>query len=137
MDDFLLACKEILAYILTPATFFGAGGGLVRAMRRRGDVKQIAAEMAGGILVANMVFPIVAEHLPKPWHYTVFFLVGWGGIEMVGWAYQSAVEFLRLWALRRAGLTVEDLDHLRHSDAFRDGDKPQRHERPHTDEEQN
>lgn len=116
MDEFITALKECGKLALTPATVFGAGGGLIRAIRRRGSWKQVTTEMLGGVFVANMLFPVVATHLPPAWHYTAFFLVGWGGIEMVGWAYTSAAEFVRLWALRKAGLTVDELERLRHSD---------------------
>ena len=121
MDDLITALKECGKLALTPATVFGAGGGLIRAIRRRGSWKQISTEMLGGVFVANMLFPVVEAHLPAAWHYTAFFLVGWGGIEMVGWAYTSSAEFIRLWALRKAGLTVDELERLRRSD------DPQRH----------
>ena len=111
------ALKECAKLALTPATVFGAGGGLIRAIRRRGSWKQVVTEMLGGVVVANVLFPVAEAYLPPAWHYTAFFLVGWGGIEMVGWAYTSAAEFVRLWALRRAGLTVEELERLRHSDS--------------------
>lgn len=90
MNDLKTLLETLLSWLLLPATIFGAGGAAVRAMRNGKGLKQVLAETAGGVLVSNMLGPVIAEHTPTHWHYTLFFLAGFGGLEFVGRIYEAA-----------------------------------------------
>lgn len=89
MSEEVTWLEKMLAYILLPATFWGAAGALTRSIRTRKNWKHWFFEMLGGVLSANMVMPLVVEYAATRWHYTLFFLVGWGGLELMGRLYES------------------------------------------------
>ena len=90
MDSITELIDRILALLLLPATFYGAGGAL---MRRRGkSVKQSLVELASGAFTANMMQGVIADYAPHTWQPVCFFLVGWGGLELVGRVYESAAK---------------------------------------------
>lgn len=94
MDNLRQALDMALAWLLLPATLFGAGGAAICAMRKGKCRRQVVLEGVGGILIANMAGPLITLHAPEQWHYTLYFLVGWGGLEGVGRLYEAAVSGL-------------------------------------------
>ena len=93
MDSFPLL-DRILAWVFLPATLYGAGGALINARRSGKSIPQTIAEAVGGAVTANVVMPLVQDFAPERWHYTLFFLVGWGGLEAVGRLYGAALSAL-------------------------------------------
>lgn len=87
ITDFL---DKLLAVTLGSATLYGAGGAFMHARRKGKPLRQTALEVAGGAITANMLCPLVQDTAPERWHYTLFFLVGWGGLELVGRLYEAA-----------------------------------------------
>lgn len=94
MSEEITWLEKILAYVLLPATFWGAAGALTRSIKLRKSWKLWVFEMLGGVLTANMVYPLIAEHVDDEWHYTLFFLVGWGGLELIGRLYEASASAL-------------------------------------------
>ena len=107
MESFKQAFESFLAWLLLPATIYGAGGAVFRAIRKGRNWKQVAFEAGGGVLVANMLGPVIAGHAPEQWQYTLYFLVGWGGLEGVGRLYETCVAGLqkRLQASMENGIS--------------------------------
>ena len=94
MSEEITWLEKILAYVLLPATFWGAAGALTRSIKLRKSWKLWFFEMLGGVLTANMVYPLIAERVDDKWHYTLFFLVGWGGLELIGRLYEVSASAL-------------------------------------------
>lgn len=94
MSEEITWLEKILVYVLLPATFWGAAGALTRSIKLRKSWKLWVTEMLGGMLTANMVYPLIAEHVDVKWHYTLFFLVGWGGLELIGRLYEVSASAL-------------------------------------------
>ena len=94
MSEELNWLEKILVCLLLPATFWGAAGALTRSIRMRKNWKHWLFEMMGGVLSANMVCPLVVERVNEQWHYTLFFLVGWGGLELMGRLYEACATAL-------------------------------------------
>lgn len=94
MSEEITWLEKTLAYILLPATFWGAAGALTRSVKLRKSRKLWVFEMLGGMLTANMVYPLIAEYVDAKWHYTLFFLVGWGGLELIGRLYEASASAL-------------------------------------------
>lgn len=94
MSEEITWLEKILAYVLFPATFWGAAGALTRSIRTRKNWKLWVTEMLGGVLTANMVCPLIVEHVDDKWHHTLFFLVGWGGLELIGRLYEASASAL-------------------------------------------
>ena len=94
MSEEITWLEKILAYVLLPATFWGAAGALTRSIKLRKSWKLWVFEMLGGVLTANMVCPLIAEYVDDKWHYTLFFLVGWGGLELIGRLYEASASAL-------------------------------------------
>ncbi|MDL2317185.1 hypothetical protein LJC59_08990 [Desulfovibrio sp. OttesenSCG-928-A18] len=87
MDSLTDIIDRVLAWLLLPATFYGAGGALMHAGRKGRNLRKTLIEIIGGAITANMVCPLVQDYSPEQLHYTLFFLVGWGGLELVGRLY--------------------------------------------------
>lgn len=94
MSEEITWLEKILAYVLLPATFWGAAGALTRSIRLRKSWKLWFFEMLGGVVTANMVCPLIQSETPEKWHYTLFFLVGWGGLELIGRLYEVSASAL-------------------------------------------
>lgn len=97
MDGVVDFLNECLAVVLLPATLYGAGGAVMHARSRGKPLRQSFFEVLGGALTANMLCPIVSDYAPANWHYTLFFFVGWGGLEFVGRSYEA---FAKSWERR-------------------------------------
>lgn len=94
MQEFTTLTDRILAWLFLPATLYGAGGAVMRAVRKGKTWTQTLFEAGGGILVANMLGPLIKGHTPVNWHYTLYFLAGWGGLEGVSRLYEAVVSGL-------------------------------------------
>lgn len=94
MEEFRNFGEHLLAWVFLPATLLGAAGGIMGAVKRRKSWKQIIFEGAGGMILSNVVYPLVAEYAPPEWHYSLFFLVGWGGVQGVGHFYEVVTSAL-------------------------------------------
>lgn len=93
-DEWREILERGLAWLLMPATIYGAGGAIINAARSGKNWKQVCFEGAGGVVAANMVGPLITAHSPETWHYTLYFFVGWGGLELVGRIYEAGVSAL-------------------------------------------
>ena len=94
MDSITELIDRILTLLLLPATLYGAGGALMHARRRGKPIRQSFVEVIGGSFTAHMLTPVVVSYVPDVWHSVVFFLVGWGGLELVGRVYEAAAKGL-------------------------------------------
>ena len=94
MDSIMDYLDKLLAIVLIPATFHGAGGAFMHARRKGKPLRQTAIEVVGGAITANMLCPLVQDLTPDKWHYTLFFLVGWGGLELVSRLYEATAQSL-------------------------------------------
>ncbi|MDL2315493.1 hypothetical protein LJC59_00220 [Desulfovibrio sp. OttesenSCG-928-A18] len=103
MDSATEILDRILAWLLLPATLYGAGGALMHAGRKKQPVRKTIVELTGGAITANMVCPLVQHYTPEQMHYTLFFLVGWGGLELVGRLYEAIAAALEARIRRRLG----------------------------------
>ena len=92
MDNLTGFLDRVLGWLLLPATLYGAGGALLRYGRKDKPARQTVAEVFGGALIANVVCPLVQDMTPEKWHFTCFFLVGWGGLELIGRAYEALAQ---------------------------------------------
>lgn len=93
--------ERILQFALLPASLYGAGGALMHSTRKGRSIGQALMEVVGGVVTANMVCPLIQSETPEKWHYTLFFLVGWGGLELVGRIYEAAVCALERYIHRK------------------------------------
>ncbi|MDL2267192.1 hypothetical protein LJC46_04295 [Desulfovibrio sp. OttesenSCG-928-G15] len=66
----------------------------MHARRKGRPIRQTIVSVFGGVITTNMLSPIVYANSPEAWHYTLFFLVGWGGLELVDRLYESAAQGL-------------------------------------------
>ena len=103
MDAIRQALDTFLSWLLLPPTLYGAGGAMLRAARTGRSWKQIGLETLGGVVVANMVGPLLSVHAPEHWHGTLYFLAGWGGLELVAWGYELAVKMAEARVHKRIG----------------------------------
>lgn len=103
MDSIRQALDTMIAWLLLPATLYGAGGAMLRAARTGRSWKQIGLETLGGVIVANMVGPLLSVHAPEHWHGTFYFLAGWGGLELVAWGYELAVKMAEVRLHKKLG----------------------------------
>lgn len=94
MDSLNEFLDRALAMLFGSATIYGAGGALLNARRKGKSPAQTVSEVLGGALTANIVMPLVQEYAPEKFHYTLFFLVGWGGLELVGRLYEAFAQAL-------------------------------------------
>ena len=93
--------ERALQFVLLPASLYGAGGALMHSARKGRSIPQALLEVVGGVVTANMVCPLIQAETPEKWHYTLFFLVGWGGLELVGRIYEAAVCALERYIQRK------------------------------------
>ena len=93
--------ERLLQFFLLPASLYGAGGALMHATRKGRTLGQALIEVVGGVATANMVCPLIQAETPEKWHYTLFFLVGWGGLELVGRLYEAGVCALERYIQRK------------------------------------
>ena len=103
METIRQAFDTLLSWLLLPPTLYGAGGAMLRASRTGRKWKQIVLETIGGVIVANMVGPLLSVHAPEHWHGTLYFLAGWGGLELVAWGYEQAVRIAEARLHHRLG----------------------------------
>lgn len=94
MQDNPTVLERLLQMLFLPACLYGAGGALLHSARKGRTLPQTAFEVLGGIITANMICPLVQDMTPESWHYTLFFLIGWGGLEVVSRLYEAVVSAL-------------------------------------------
>ena len=94
---------SVLLWLTSHPSLYGAGGAMLRATRTGRSWKQIVTETLGGVFVANMIGPLLSEHAHAHWHATLYFIAGWGGLELVAWAYDQAVKTAELRLRSRFG----------------------------------
>lgn len=103
MDSITEFFDRLLALVLLPATLYGAVGAFMQARRNKKPARQTIIEVIGGTITANMLSPLVQDVTPDRWHYTLFFLVGWGGLELVGRLYEVTAKALEARIARKLG----------------------------------
>ena len=103
MDSITELFDKLLALVLLPATLYGAGGAFMQARRSKKPARQTIIEVFGGTITANMLSPLVQDFTPEKWHYTLFFLVGWGGLELVGRLYEVGARSLEQRIAQKIG----------------------------------
>ena len=103
MDSLRQALDSLFSWLVLPATIYGAGGAMLRAARTGRSWRQIIFETVGGVTVANMLGPLISKHAPENWHASMYFLAGWGGLELVGWAYELTLRITARRIERRFG----------------------------------
>lgn len=108
MDSISNLLDRALAVIFGSASIYGAGGALISARRKGKGLPQTLMEVLGGALTANIVMPLVQEYAPEKFHYTLFFLVGWGGLELVGRLYEAFAQALE--DRIRRGVRAKDIE---------------------------
>lgn len=92
MDSITDLLERLLALAFGSATLYGAGGAFMHARRKGKPLRQTVMKVMGGAITTNMLSPLVQECTPEKWHYTLFFLIGWGGlVELVGRLYEASV----------------------------------------------
>lgn len=94
MQDSLNVLERLLQWLLLPASIYGAGGALLHSARKGKGVMHTIVEALGGVITTNAVCPLIQDATPEKWHYTFFFLAGWGGLELVSRIYEAAVSAL-------------------------------------------
>lgn len=87
ITDFL---DKLLAVTLGSATLYGAGGAFMHARRKGKPLSQSLVEVISGAFTANMMSNVITSQVPQEWQPICFFLVGWGGLELVGRLYEAA-----------------------------------------------
>ena len=103
MDNITSLLDRILAVMLLPATLYGAGGAFIRARRTGKPLRQSIVEVIGGAFTANMTAELVVKNVPLEWWPICFFLVGWGGLELVGRLYEALAQALERRIQRKIG----------------------------------
>lgn len=72
--------------------------------RRKGKpLSQSLVEVFSGAFTANMTANVIGTHIPQEWQPICFFLVGWGGLELVGRLYEAAARALERRIMRNIG----------------------------------
>lgn len=110
MDSFSDFVDKVLSWLLLPATGYGACGAFFRCKRNGKSIIQTATEVVGGAVVANVTMPIVAEYAPASTHWTIFFLVGWGGMGLVELAYYVFARGVEVKIRRALGMELPKED---------------------------
>ncbi len=101
--------EAVLTWIAMPATLLGGAGGLLSGVGHGHGWTRCVFEGVSGAVVANVVFPVVETYAPVPWHYTLFFLSGIGGLKMVesvcGWLFDDGMlkDILKAFLQRLGG----------------------------------
>lgn len=103
IDNLSEILDRALAALLLPATFYGAGGAFIHARRTGKPLRQSAVEVLGGAFTANMTADLVSMNVPQEWLPICFFLVGWGGLELVGRIYEALASALERRIQRKIG----------------------------------
>ena len=75
----------------------------MHARRKGKPVRQSFIEVFGGAFTAHMLTPVVVAYVPDVWHSVCFFLVGWGGLELVGRLYEATAKALEDRIARKLG----------------------------------
>ncbi len=95
MDQIKEVIDAAVSWLLMPATLIGGAGGLLSSISHRHGAARCGFNAVCGAVVANIVFPVIARYCPEPWHYTLFFLSGIGGLKMVetvyGWLFEDGL----------------------------------------------
>lgn len=103
MNSFEEIVSKVLTFALLPATVYGAGGAFIQARRNKRPARQTLLEVIGGVITANMLSPLVQDATPEKLHFTLFFLVGWGGLELAGRMYEALANALERRIRQRLG----------------------------------
>ena len=95
MEQLRSILDAALTWLLMPATLIGGAGGLLSSLSHKHGWTRCIFDAVSGAVVANIVFPVIARYCPEPWHYTLFFLSGIGGLKMVetvyGWLFDDGL----------------------------------------------
>ena len=94
MEQFIDWVERVLSLIFVPATLYGGAGALMRRGRGERTFGQVISEVFGGALTAHMLTPVIYANIPPEWQSVSFFLVGWGGLELVGRLYEAVAQGL-------------------------------------------
>lgn len=85
----------VCAWLLMPATLVGGAGGLLSSARRGESLRRALFNGFAGAVVAHVTFPLVQAYFPEPWHNSLMFLAGLGGLKMVntvyGWIFDEGL----------------------------------------------
>ena len=103
MDTISELLDRALAALLLPATLYGAGGAFISARRAGKPLRHSIVEVFGGAFTANMMADLVAGNVPQEWLPICFFLVGWGGRDLVGRLYEATARALERRIERKIG----------------------------------
>ncbi len=104
MDSLLEFLDKVSSWLLLPATAYGAFGAFLKARRSGKTIRQTITEVLGGVVLANITLPLVSEYVPPTWHWTAFFLVGWGGLALVERLYGMLGKLLEVKLRRCLGI---------------------------------
>ena len=95
MESWKEAIDLVATWFFAPATLIGGAGGLLSGINRRHSVCRSLFEGLAGAVTANVVFPVIEHYAPEPWHYTLFFLSGIGGLRLweavYGWMFDDGL----------------------------------------------
>lgn len=94
MQDNLSLIERALAFLLLPATIWGAGGAFIHSARKGRTPLQVVFEAVGGAFTTHMLAPLVARYVSPDMHPIVYFFIGWGGLEFVGRLYEAGASAL-------------------------------------------
>lgn len=94
MQDNLTLLDRALAFLLLPATVWGAGGALFHSSRKGRTPLQVLFEGIGGAFTTHMLSPFVVKYVPPDMHPIIYFYLGWGGLEFVGRIYEAGASAL-------------------------------------------
>lgn len=101
MQDPMPYLDRLLEALLVPASIYGAGGALLHSVRQGRPIWQTLLSVVGGVFTSNMLGPLIREQTPENWHYSLFFLAGWGGLELVAKCYDLGVCALEKYVNRK------------------------------------
>lgn len=109
MDEVRQFFETVAAWLLMPATLAGGAGGILASVRKGETARRALFNGFSGAVVANVTFPLIVAYFPQPWHDTLLFLAGVGGLKMVntvyGWIFDEGLlrDVLRSLLARMGG----------------------------------
>jgi hypothetical protein len=102
-ERFASLLNDVMAFLLLPATIYGAGGAFMQSARKGKTVKQTLFEVVGGVIITSALSPLVVTYCPTETHPGLYFLVGWGGLKFVDRMYLAVVAALERRIQRKIG----------------------------------
>jgi hypothetical protein len=94
---------SIITLLLLPTTLYGLGGAIVHAHRSGKPLRQSFIVISSGAFTAHMFSPAIIAHVPEAWHAVMFFLAGYGGVELVSRLYEAVVSAVEARIRRKIG----------------------------------